>query len=223
MWAGVLLAAGSFATPASAVSFTLSDAFGTGNFGTVIVSPVDATTVHVNINMAPSFAVDTGGHNVLTLSLVGSGQIVESSLNLVAGVDVFTVRPHLAVATYSNSPFGLFTDAIAGDCGSGASALGCGSTISFDIANFQGFAPATQLYDPPGSAVPVSIYAAVDIFQPQPFCNGGCTGVVGLSSPPQVETRSSVPGPIAGAGIPGLVALFGMFGLNFWRRRRQVV
>jgi len=31
----------------------------------------------------------------------------------------------------------------------------------------------------------------------------------------------AVPGPIAGAGIPGLVtAMFGMFGLNRWRRRR---
>jgi hypothetical protein len=32
----------------------------------------------------------------------------------------------------------------------------------------------------------------------------------------------SVPGPIVGAGIPGLVTtLLGMFGLSFWRRRRQ--
>lgn len=32
----------------------------------------------------------------------------------------------------------------------------------------------------------------------------------------------AVPGPIVGAGIPGLVAACGgMFGLNFWRRRRR--
>jgi len=33
---------------------------------------------------------------------------------------------------------------------------------------------------------------------------------------------AAVPGPIVGAGIPGLVAACGgMFGLNFWRRRRR--
>jgi hypothetical protein len=32
----------------------------------------------------------------------------------------------------------------------------------------------------------------------------------------------AVPGPLAGAGIPGLLtACFGLFGLNRWRRRRQ--
>lgn len=36
------------------------------------------------------------------------------------------------------------------------------------------------------------------------------------------QSLAAVPGPIVGAGIPGLVAACGgMFGLNFWRRRRN--
>lgn len=37
-----------------------------------------------------------------------------------------------------------------------------------------------------------------------------------------VPNIAAVPGPIAGAGIPGLLAACtGLFGLNFWRRRRN--
>jgi hypothetical protein len=37
-----------------------------------------------------------------------------------------------------------------------------------------------------------------------------------------VPNVAAVPGPIVGAGIPGIVAACGgMFGLNFWRRRRN--
>ena len=64
--------------------------------------------------------LDTGSHFALTLSLHGTGRIVESSFNLVNGVDVFTAQSHHAVAAYSNSPFGDFTDAVTGTCGTGA-------------------------------------------------------------------------------------------------------
>jgi len=38
-----------------------------------------------------------------------------------------------------------------------------------------------------------------------------------------VVVPAAVPGPIAGAGLPGLIgACAGLFGLNRWRRKRRV-
>lgn len=207
--------------PASAVDFTLSDAFGTGVFGTITATDNGGGNVDVLVQMAPNFIIDTGSHFALTLSLIGTGRIVESSFNLVGGVDVFTAQPHLAVAAYSNSPFGQFTDAVVGACGSGASGLLCGSTMSFSITGFQGFAPATNPFDPPPPGGPTfPVFAAVDIFLAG--CEGeGCTGAVGVTG--GIPTQfSNVPGPIVGAGIPGLVmALGGLVGLNRFRRKRN--
>jgi hypothetical protein len=47
-------------------------------------------------------------------------------------------------------------------------------------------------------------------------------GYYGDTSGSDTGTTVSVPGPIVGAGLPGLVAaLGGMYGLNFYRRRRN--
>jgi len=53
------------------------------------------------------------------------------------------------------------------------------------------------------------------------FCGGsqaGCTG--GLTGPVDASI-ASVPGPIVGAGLPGLLGMMGFGGL-WWRRKRQV-
>jgi len=44
---------------------------------------------------------------------------------------------------------------------------------------------------------------------------GGTSGYGGNLS------TTAVPGPLVGAGIPGLLAAFGLLGLNRWRRRRE--
>jgi hypothetical protein len=113
-------------------------------------------------------------------------------------------------ADYKNAPFQDFTDAVAATCTSGGNHA-CGSTMSFNIINFQGFGAATTLYN--GQ----SIFAAVDIFKPNDNTCGSCTGVVGLVGP---ITIASAPGPLAGAGLPGLVAACGGL-LALARRRRQ--
>jgi hypothetical protein len=195
-------------TPAGALTFTLSDFAGSGNFGSITAHFTNAaqTQVEVDVNMTPNVLLDTGSHWPLTLSLAGTGRIVQSSLG-----SLFTAQAHHDVADYSNSPFRNWTDAIAGNCGSGGSS-GCGSTMSFLIDDFQGFLPATQTFN--GSAV----FAAVDILLTN--CTGGCAGAVGATGTLAPTPFSAVPGPLAGAGLPGLfAACFGLFVLA--RRRRQ--
>jgi hypothetical protein len=36
-----------------------------------------------------------------------------------------------------------------------------------------------------------------------------------------VPSVAAVPGPVVGMGLPGVAAAFGLFGFNFWRRRRN--
>jgi hypothetical protein len=64
------------------------------------------------------------------------------------------------------------------------------------------------------------------------FVNWGCSGTVSATCQPANDGPDSllafvnpaaVPGPIVGAGLPGLIAAgFGMFGLNRFRRKHRV-
>jgi len=205
--AAVLLAGTGLITPASALLFTQSNAFGTGVFGEITAAYTDATQtiVQVDVNMAPNILLDTGGHWTLSLSLVGDGRIDQSSLS-----SLFTAQQHHAVANYSNSPFGSFTDAIAGACGSGSSS-GCGSSFSFLINNFEGFLPATNTFGG------LQIFAAADIFRAG-CTRDGCTGVVGAAGTLTPTLFSAVPEPSTWA-----MMILGFAGVGFmaYRRKRQ--
>jgi hypothetical protein len=97
---------------------------------------------------------------------------------------------------YANNPFKYFSDGVDGTCGSGASG-NCGSILSFNIINFAGFAPATNQF------TNQNVWAAVDIFN----LGTGAAGAVGLGFDPTPTQTSAVPGPVVGAGLPGLIAL----------------
>ena len=96
----LLLASVAFlaAAPAKAATFTVSDAFGTGSFGTATAVDLGATTgstdtVKVTIDMSPNFILDTGSHWPLTFSLTGTGRIDASTLN--------TLNPGDATGTFT--------------------------------------------------------------------------------------------------------------------------
>jgi hypothetical protein len=208
---------------ANAATFTQSDFSGVGTFGTIFATDLgpqsgSTDTVHIAIDMSPNWVIDSGSHFALTLSLIGTGRIDQSTVTTTQGV--LTVQTHQTnVANfYSNSPFGDFSDALAGGCGSGTSSGGCGSTLDFNIINFQGFAAATDLYNG------LSIFAALDIGERSCNSAGVCTvtgtGAVGLSG------GLSVTPQLAETPLPAAVWLFASglagFGALMRRRRKQV-
>jgi hypothetical protein len=212
--AAVLLAGTAFASPASAVEFTLSQDLtlpADGSFGSITASFTNMamTNLHVVVDMSPNWLLDNGnGHFTLGLTLLGTGRIVESSFNNPGGVDLFTALAW--GGNYDVNPYKGFNTGVEGACGNGASTGGCGSLLSVDITGFQGFGQSTDA---------AHVFAAADILNRE-GCTGGCTGSVATGLNPTQQSLP-VPGPLAGAGIPGLIAACcGMFGLN-WRRRRK--
>ena len=139
-----------------------------------------------------------------------------NNLDTLNTAGLFDTNPHTVPATYANSPFGLFTDAITGNCGPGGSA-GCGSTLVFDVANWAGLIAATNLFNG------AMIFAAVDILNTA--CKAAtptasCTGVVGLTSDITINPLTPpVPLPatvwLFGAGVGGVALLM--------RRRKRTL
>jgi len=202
--------------PASAAVFTLSDGNGSGPFGTVTGVFTSATSYELHFDMNPNFVIDTGSHFSLSLSLntgtISAAATTEGGLATYVAGSPFTVLPHTIPASYTNPPFGDFTDAVAGDCGP-AGQGGCGSDLWISVTGVNSalnlFNPATNLF-PTNTGVPG--YAAMDIFDKL----SGKTFVVGLGDTPvPTPFTSAVPEPSTWAmmllGFLG-IGLFGMRG-----------
>lgn len=212
------------AAPAKAATFTLSECCGAGPFGTATGAFLaNGTTAEITINMNPNYILDTGSHFAATFSLVGTGRVDGTTLDTLNGgnpPNFFDTNTHQTVAAnfYSNSPFGKFSDAITGNCGSGSSSGGCGSTLVFDILNFQGFAAATNLFDqPPAGGALSSVFMAVDIYDKA----NGYTGAVGLSLAPQITPFGSETPLPAAVWLMGSV--LGGGGLLLRRRKKAAL
>ena len=84
---------------------------------------------------------------------------------------------------------------------------GCGTRLSFDVVNFQGFGYTVGLDREQFAALP--IYVAISCYRLD--CVGGGVGVSNLPVP----VPAPVPVPPVGGGLPGLVLLM------LWLARRQ--
>jgi hypothetical protein len=213
-----LLGAVAAATPASADTFNLTSCHLSGGcdaatqFGTVTLTQVTGTTVQfdVALNVGNRFVetVDGAGSFFLFNDSIGSSAITGitvaingSLVNITGGLTGLTNQsPIMADST------GLWTAQIF--CTDSSQCTGASTPnineLHFNVTNatIDGLSKANNLGN---------VFVA-DILCGQP----GCTGLTG-----PVDATLGVPGPIAGAGIPGIiVGCFALWGLMKRGRRR---
>ena len=206
-WAFILTVAASVAggaTTAAAVVFDLTSDHCTGGCGTAPFGTVDVTQVGANVHVVVDLA--NGPPNTVSWAQVGDADFQLFKFNA-TGVVVGDIS---AVQTFAGQTLQANTGTFNGDgtgpfsfgiscttCGSGA--LGITSNLDLTSANAT-IAEVT-------AANPLNIFVA-DVFSSQT----GNTGPVDVA----------VPGPLAGAGLPGRgMACGGILALA--RRRRKLV
>jgi len=188
-------------------------------FGTVTLTQ-NGTSVDFNVSLnSGSTFVETGagGNEFFLFNDTLSGSTITNISGTVNGV----VNTSLALTGFTNlSPVhadgtGDFTASVEcvtqSDCNGGSPQPGGNLTdLHFTVTN----ATIAQLD---------SANSSGNIFVADILCGATVTGCAGNTGPVDVHTVA-IPAPLAGAGLPGLIAgCLGLFGLARRRRRRQQV
>lgn len=123
-----------------------SEAQSDGPWGTVTVTEIDANNVQVQLDLAAGYKiVDTGSHHAFTFNLVDSPASDVTIVTPTGGTNPLTYQGE---GSFSNSPFGSFTNAFT-CCGPGANNAKITPFI-FNVFNASGITFAGEGYTTDG-------------------------------------------------------------------------